>query len=436
MDTAIRISNQTLSLPTGIGALNIGGDYRRNRLKTYFNTQRYGDGSLVGPPAVWAGRRLERISVFGELQAPLLPERWLPRWLQRIDADLALRYVAADTAQETNLAPTGGLRLALAGGLSLRGAIATSNRFPTPQLSREMEKPSESGGEGGGEVSLDKIIDPLRGNEDYGVRSSEIVTPDLRPEAAVTRTIGLIFRRGEVHRFRAGLDFVDTRKSGEQASLEARDIVNLEAFFPERVTRAPPAPDDPHRVGKIVSVLKGAVNLTWRHSQNWTASFDYAWTECHAGRLEVYARWLYFQRYELQLLPTSAPVDELREPDGAAPGLLKHRMNFGAGWSNRRFGFGVDGRYFHSRVLPTNEWAAQGGREIDSHWQFDAYLQSDLTRWLPWKESRFGLRAQLRVNNVLEANPPKYAGESSGSGVQAYGDWRGRVFSLSLTASF
>lgn len=437
IDTAVRISNQTLVLPTGIGAVSVGGDYRRNRLDAYFNSQRYGDGSLVGSPVEWTGRRLERISAFGELQSPLLPEHWLPGWLQRIETDLALRYVAADTSQETNVAPTGGLKVSFTGGLALRATVATSNRFPTPQLSRQMPAPELPNGEGGGEVSLVKIRDPRRGNEEYGVRSSEILTPDLRPEAAVTRTVGLIFQRGEVHRFRTALDYVDTRKSGEQVTtIDEAGFVNLEALFPGRVTRAPVAPADPQQVGKIVSVLTGAVNVAWRQSQNWTTAVDYTWTECRGGRLDAYARWLYFQRYELQLLPTSAVVDELTQPDGAAPGLLKHRVNFGAGWSNRRYGFGLDGRYFHSRVLPMNEWAFQGGREINAHWQFDAYVQSDLARWLPGKESRFELRAQLRVNNIFGAQPPKYAGDVAGTGVQAYGDWRGRVYSVSLTAVF
>ncbi len=74
--------------------------------------------------------------------------------------------------------------------------------------------------------------------------------------------------------------------------------------------------------------------------------------------------------------------------------------------------------------------------KIKPFWQFDAYLQSDLTRWLPWKTSRFGLRGQVRVNNVLGSNYPKYANDRSGAGVQPYGDWRGRTYSLSLTATF
>jgi outer membrane receptor protein involved in Fe transport len=57
-------------------------------------------------------------------------------------------------------------------------------------------------------------------------------------------------------------------------------------------------------------------------------------------------------------------------------------------------------------------------------------------RWLPWKSSRYGLRGQLRVNNLFGTGFPKYANEGSGAGVQPYGDWRGRTYSLSLTATF
>ena len=66
----------------------------------------------------------------------------------------------------------------------------------------------------------------------------------------------------------------------------------------------------------------------------------------------------------------------------------------------------------------------------------DEDLESDVGRWLPWDQSRHGLRAQLRVNNVFGDRFPKYINEPSGAGVQPYGDWRGRVYSLSLTASF
>lgn len=436
LDTALRITNRSIALPTGTGAVNFGGDYRRNHLSPYTNEQRYGDGTPADTPVHLSGRTLQRLSVFGEVQAPLLPSRWLPGWIRDIQTDLAVRYVAAATAQETSVAPTGGLKIDLAGGFSLRGTIATSNRLPPPNLSGTASTASASGG-GGGDVSYVLVKDPLRGNENNTqVLASDALNPNLRPESAVTRTVGLAFQRGQVHQFRATIDFVDTQKSGELSYLDQQNVVDLEALLPGRVTRAPPAPGDPYGVGPITSVLTGNFNLAFRHSQNWSTSLDYAWTECLGGRLELYGRWLYFQRYDLQVLPTTPVVDELHGPDGAVPGLLEHRMNFGAGWFKREYGFGLDGHYFHSRILPLNQQADQGGDRVTPYWQFDAYVQSDLGRWLPWKSSRFGLRGQLRVNNLFDARPPKYADDPSGAGVQSYGDWRGQVYSLSLTATF
>ena len=43
---------------------------------------------------------------------------------------------------------------------------------------------------------------------------------------------------------------------------------------------------------------------------------------------------------------------------------------------------------------------------------------------------------QLRVNNLSNFAFPKYANDASGSGVQPYGDWRGRTFSFSLNAEY
>jgi iron complex outermembrane recepter protein len=431
LDGAVRITNQSFALPTGRGSLNFGGDYRRNHLGAYAEQPRFADGSLARAPVQWTGRTLQRYSAFGELQGPLLPAGWLPPWLRGLEGDFAVRYVAADTSRETNIAPTAGLKVDLASGLAFRGSFTTSNRVPTPQMSR----PVLSGGGGGGGINLSPLFDPRR-NQSYDMPADEAQNSNLLTEAAVTQTAGLIYQRGKTHRLRVALDFVDTRKTNEVIVLEAQDVLNLEALFPERITRDPPAPGDPHPVGRVSSVLTGAINVASRHSQNWNASLDYAWTACLGGTLELYGRWVYFSRYERRVFPTSPLVDELGAPDGKVAGLLKHRANFGAGWSNRDHGFGLDGHYYHSRILPVLEWPSQGGRQIDPHWQFDAYGQSDLGRWLPWKNSHWDLRGQVRVNNVFGAAFPAYANDGSGAGVQPYGDWRGRTYSLSLTATY
>jgi outer membrane receptor protein involved in Fe transport len=430
-DSSLRITNSSLRLPTGSASITVGGDYRLARLESYVNELTYGDGSPVAPPDVWVGRSLQRISAFGELQAPLLPSKWLPKWIKSVETDLAARYTASDIAHEANLAPTGALKIDFDGGLSLRATYATSNRFPPPVFS-SLQVTSTNTGVAGAVVPY-RIFDPLLQQYEL-VETSDATNTSLVPEAAVTQTAGAIFQRGKVHRVRVSVDFVDTVTSGEEIYLQPQDVVDLENLFPQRVVRAAPAPGQ--TVGVITSVLTGAFNLAWRHSDNWNTSLDYAWTQCLGGTLETYCRWIYYESYELEELPTSPPVDELRHPDGSIPGLLRQRMNFGAGWSNRAFGFGMDGHYFHSRILPQDEWSSQGSDQVDPYWQFDGYLQGDIGRWLPWKSSHYSVRGQLRVDNIFNSGPPKYADDPSGAGVESYGDWRRRVYSVSVTLTF
>jgi iron complex outermembrane receptor protein len=433
LDTALRVTNRSLPLPTGSGAITVGGDYRSTQLARYTDDRRLGDGTLLSE-SLWSGRTLKRMSAFGELQAPLLPSKWLPHWIREIQTDLAARYVVSATAQESNLAPTGGVKIDFEYGFSLRGTIASSNRMPSPFLSRRISLPGV--GDSGGEVALVSITDPVRQETYGGVAAADALNPNLKPEAAVTKTLGAIFQQGHTHQFRASVDFADTQKSLELSYLDPQTVMTLERLLPGRVAREPLAPGDAHDAGRVKSLVTGRLNLAHRHSQNWSTSVDYAWTECFGGRLDVYGRLVYFQRYDLQFLPTEPIIDELGAPDGLASALLKYRLNFGSSWSNQHYGFGWDGHYFGSRRLPPIEWATQHNRQINPYWQFDAFVQTDLARWLPWKVTRFGLHGQLRVNNVLDARPPRYASDPSGSGYQSYGDWRRQNYAVSVQATF
>ena len=428
LEGTVRVTNEALPLPTGVGTFNVGVDYRRNRLAPYSQEYRFADGTPASEIVHWSGRTLERISFFGELQAPLVPVRHLPRAIKSIETDLAVRYIISTQSNETNLAPTLGLKLDLAGGFSLRGSYTTSNRFPTPVMSRALA--AGSGGGSGADTTL--LFDPLR-NERYAAESKVVINPSIRPEAAATQTAGVVWSHGQTHRIRVSLDFADTSKTNEIIALAPQDVLNLETFFPDRITRTTPVPSGPLRV---TTVLIGTINAAKRHSQNWNAAFDYAWNGLLGGTLELRGRWVWFQRYDRQLFPNSSLVDELSAPDGAAFGLLRHRLSFGTAWSNKDFGFGVDGHYLSSRILPASEWPGQGSDRIKPYWQFDAYAQTDLTRWLPHRSDKFRFSAQLRVNNLSGFGFPKYANDASGSGVQPYGDWRGRTYSFSLTTSF
>lgn len=430
LDVAARVSNQALEFPTGRASMIAGADYRLLRLAGYTEESLYADGSPAEEPTVREGRQLERYSFFAETQAPLVPRRWLPRWMHGLEGDLAVRYIASDQSNEVNTVPTLGLKADFAGGLSFRASVTTSKRFPTPQLSRIVTSP---GGPGGG-ANQEPVTDPSRDNETYLVQVEDALDPGLPPEDAITQTAGLVFERGDADHLRASLDFIDTSKTNEILYLDAPRTLALESLYPTHVERAAPEPGQ--TVGRVTRILVGSVNASSRRSQSWTFALDYAWTGLLGGTLEARTRLLYYQRYERQLFANSPVVDQLNHPDGTAPGLLRYRANFGAGWSNRTFGFGFDGQYFHSRLLPVTERVLQGDKQIRPYWQFDAYTQADLRRLLKLKTKRYGLRGQLRVNNLSGFDYPKYASDGAGAGVQPYGDWRGRTYSVSITATF
>ncbi|MEN9663586.1 MAG: Vitamin transporter BtuB precursor [Verrucomicrobiota bacterium] len=428
LDAAVRLTQSSLRLPTGTGVLNVGADYRRTELQDFRDERRYGDGTLAGTPVPWTGRTLQHYSAFGELQAPLVPAAHLPDWLLSTEGTASVRYVAADTAKESNVSPTVGFRLNLAGGFSARATFATASRFPTAYMSRPKAAAGAIGGVGGGGVDQVQITDPTRGGAQYGVIASEALNPGLRPESAVTQAVGLAYQAGDQHHFRLGLDFLDTRKTDEALTLDAQTVVNLETLWPERVKRAAD--------GIIVSVLTGAINSSWRHSQSATTTLDYSWPMAAGGTLELHGRWVQYLRFDRQIFPASAKVDELRDPDAADAALVKHRANLGASWTRGGNGVGLDSQYLHTRALPADQRAAQGSDRIAPYWQVDAFVQGDVSRWLPHVAAGAGLHAQLRVNNVFGTKFPTYDAHPSGAGVQPYGDWRGRTYSLSLTASF
>ncbi len=432
-DGAVRLTNQALHLPTGLGALALGADFRRNTLAAHTDTAVFADGTPAAPAVAWSGRTLDRYSFFGELQTPLLPARWLPAWIRGIEADVGARYVAADTSAEDNLAPACGLKIDFARGLALRGSVATANRFPTPYMGRRTDL-ADDPTPGPGPIEHPTIYDPQLG-QSYSVASRDAPNPALRAESAVTRTIGVVGEVGQVHRFRASLDYVVTEKTNEQVYLDAQTAVLHEEQWPARVVRSADAGGaGPYPVS---SVTTGVVNVAWRQSENWNLTLDYTWSECLGGTLELYGRWLGYQRYERQVLPNSAVVDELNAPDGTAGGLLRDRASFGANWSNRTVGFGMDGRYYGPRLLPVVERTAQGHDSVSPFWQCDVYLQCELAQLFPRLIGvHRGLRAQVRVDNVFNSGLPRYANDPSGAGIQCYGDWRGRIYSLSLTATF
>lgn len=435
-DGVLRLTNTELQLPTGPATLNFGIDYNIQNQASFNDDQYYGDGEIAPTSGYWTGRTLQQYSAAAEGQASLLPPAWRPRWLRDLRLDAAGRYNAAKTGFGTGIAPSFGLKAELAGGLSLRASISNTNRFPTATTARFVPVPGGTGTGLAGPVTAETVIDPLRGDLPVPITSSDIPDTAIVPEADVTQSAGVVYERGGRQHIRFSADWFETRKSGELDYLGPQDVVDYEAYLPGRVIRAPAAPGDPYGVGPIEYVLTGNINLAWRRSENWNFALDYGVKDVLGGSLDFYARYVYFQRYDVEVVPHAPVVDELRDPDTASLDLVPHRINLGAGWENRRFGFGVEERYFSSRVIPASQQALQGSNHIDAYDPLDAYVKGNLAFWDRTAARTPRLTAELRVNNLLNRPLPKFPTDPSGTGVEAYGDWRGQVYSFSFILSY
>jgi iron complex outermembrane recepter protein len=329
------------------------------------------------------GRSLQRLSAFSELQASLLPARWLPWWIHGIETDLAGRYTASSLANESNFAPTGAIKV------DFGGASRSARPMRPPIVSYPLSSAASrdtSTGAGPGWWFRRTLFDPKRGNQEEMIEASDAINPTWNPRPRSPSPSGVLFERGKVQHFRASLEFVDTVTSGEQVYLDAQQVVDLESLFPQRVIGRRAAPGTPtasgitDRSSREISTWPGATRT------NWTASVDYTWTKCLGGAFEAYCRLIDFQRYDVEVLPTSPPVDELNAPrTGSSPASSSSADEFRGGLVEPRVRLRDRRALLPFRILPEDEWATQGSDEVDPYWQFDAYLQGDLGRWLPWK---------------------------------------------------
>ncbi len=424
-ETVLRVTNHSLRLPTGTGSIVTGGTFRKSDSENYESSYRLPDGTVTNTTSNLTNRTNEDWAAFAELRAPLVPQSWLPKAVRAVEGDLGWRYSGSDTYKKSPNPPTLGFKVTLAAGLSLRGSYTSSFKPPLPLMSVPVTDPVPTS---------TTITDPKRGGERTTILQDRSPNPNLVPEEGTTRTFGLVFQRGRIHQLRASVDYFDTEKVNELSSLSAATLIPLEDYFPDRVVRSAPTPGDTYSVGRVTLIRGGYINIAGTRAKTWSGQARYAWTDCFRGTLELLARTSWFQSFTTQILPTSPVVENIGNPNAPLFGHLKYRSSFGAAWSNRTWGFGADGRYYHSVVLPSYAWVRQGADRVDRYWEFDAYVHGELTRWLPWKGDRYRLRGQLRINNVLGADFPTNI--TTPYGVQPYGDWRGRLYSASLSASF
>lgn len=196
-----------LSTWAGPVSVAFGGGYRHE--STSFNVsalqQQFALATGNGTP--WRGA----VSVkegFGEVVAPLLKD---VRFARALDLDVAGRV--------TNYSTSGTVETWKAG---VNWAVDDHLRF-RGTISRDIKAPSLSDQFSAGITNLLSVYDPQL-NQTYQIRTLTVGTTNLKPEAATTKTIGVVMQN-VVPRLRASVDYYDISIANAIGTLAAGDIV-------------------------------------------------------------------------------------------------------------------------------------------------------------------------------------------------------------------
>lgn len=344
---------------------------------------------------------------------PFIGQQNARRFAQRLDAQLSAEY-GADTEDGSGTEYRADTIWVPASFLLIRGRY--SSDFDTPSRRTAVENEALVG---------ETVIDPRRGStptSDVQVVVRDVVVPAEEKTERVSLDATL------EPTFLPGLEFSVSYKMRRRVNLyeddfEAQDIVNNEAAFQERVTRAAALPEDitVGRPGPITMVDVTPGNAGRRYNRKLEFEFAYRVPSETFGRFRVTASAERTLESRNEILPGVILVDEAgiprRNPDWEFEGMVA--------WSNKGWRASVSSEY--TGEVP----GLVSGTGVSSHATIDVNLGHTFGAPL---FGRFGKGATvaLGLDNVFD-EPPPYTDTLSG---YRDGSPLGRSVSMAVTLPF
>lgn len=409
-------------------------------------TESYDDTTQFDSPTsfIYYPARSQTVdSAYAELNVPLLASGRAETLRSVLEVQAALRYDRYDINGRTGFiqnattpvidsfasteswSPTVALRFEPVPGIIARAGYARG--FLPPDVNQLVKGPPLA-------ISQLPVIDPKRNNET--TTSYQFTTggnPDLQPERSETWAAGIILQPALIPGLRLSADYVRILKRDNITRLNQQQVVDNEDLFPGRVTRGPSTSG----AGPIQLIDVSLLNASTARIEALDFAVDYSRDFGRLGQLSIFAAGTWQIAFKTQLVPT-VDVRELVGKGSVNP--VAWRANAGVNWRVGAVTFGWAGRFIDSYLVanPLDTTSAavirnQGGLRIPSQTYHDVYVTFDF-------EPRQGneLRLQLGIGNVFDSRPPFDVGALAGAQLyySPFGDPRGRVFRLSLGASF
>ncbi len=262
------------------GPLTIAGglEYRSEEMvQSNDHTEEINNGADFQSPGKLPSGRRYIYSAFGEVDIPVLGEKWSWPGLRNLDVAFSERY---DQYSDFGSAakPKIAIRYKPFNDLTFRATY--SEGFAAPSLADLFGTPIP------GEVTVN---DPKTGNTGVPIVNFVSGNPHLKPETAYSYYVGAVWSPGSAdpdhswwgwaNGFSAYVNWYEVTQRNLIGNLTAQEIVDLEASFPGAVIRNP--------AGTITQVNSSFENIGGRLTDGIEFGFNYITKEYPWGKLDL-----------------------------------------------------------------------------------------------------------------------------------------------------
>lgn len=357
------------------------------------------------------GRRTD--SLFGELIVPVLSRKWQPLPVQSLDLNFSGRHESANDSKSSTTSAIAA-RLAITKDIAFRGS-RTEGFFPPEQSNLFLSDYTFATSI----TNTFNFVDPRRGGlsqVNVPLTNSAGPNPTLKPETSISDNYGLVFTPRFAKGLRLSVDYWKTKKIDAIRTPTLQQLLDNEAFFPNRVNRGAKLATDPSNwAGVVTGVDTTAINFASISTDGIDAQISYTLPTAHLGEFTLRARETFTNHFLTGITPITAPQDTVETRDGA----LKWKGGGSIFWNRNDWTVGVSARYTHSYKTETTIPSAQfpGGTGVDGEriasellWDLQVgYKVAYTSESRGWRGAFSGTQWTLNVQNVFDRMPPWFS---------------------------
>ena len=413
VDVSGNLTGELFDTWAGPIGVSLGAEYRKEDLDLKTDAVAAVNGWRQAASAPYSGK-INVKELYGETIIPLLKDSPLA---QSLDLSLAGRVVDYSTSGRAEVYKIGG-NWTLNDQIRVRATY--SKDFRAPKLSELFAANFESQGA--------TVVD--RGNNrTVPIRTVTGGNPDLNPEVAKTKTIGVVLQPGFAPSLRLSADYFDIQLDNAISNVSGQDVVDRcfagAQDFCAGITR--------DAVGAIFRVKTVSYNATYLKTNGWDLQASYrlpveALFANQQGDLNFAANFTYTAH--LQTLASGILID--RAGQVTLPGTPHWRGTVRSTYTNGPVSVSVLGNFVGEGKYDTT----YGPLDINKN-DYPAYFYLAVNGSYDISETA---NVFLKVDNLLDTDPPLLSGNTiiraQAAGSAGYYDVIGRAFTVGVRLKY